>query len=221
MCVWILSPSPWQNLPSYPHNPDNVCHLIPITLKKVCHLIPFHSDWVCHLISVTMTRSLILFPLPRQGLSSYPFHPDKACHLIPFTLTRPVTLSLSPRQNLPYYFIPFTLARSAMLSPSSGTLFPSPWPSLLCYLLHRVLYSLHPGKVCYVISFIGYFIPFTLAKSAMLSPSSGTSLCSPPQALSSCPLPSNQICSPIPVSLTRCAVLHVHLATRQSYWKPL
>ena len=57
-----------------------------------------------------------------------------------------------------------------MLSPSSGTLFPSPWPSLLCYLLHRVLYSLHPGKVCYVISFIGYFLVFTPTSFVVLSP---------------------------------------------------
>ena len=200
-----LFPSTWQSLLCclfhwvlYSLQPGKICYAV----SFIGYFIPFNLAKSAMLSPSSGT----LFPSPWQGLLCYLLHrvlyslqSGKVCYVISFI----------------GYFIPFSLAKSAMLSPSLGTLFPSVWQSLLCYLLRRELYSSHSCKVCYVISFVGNFTPITLAVSAMLSPSSGTLLPSPPQALSSCPLPYNQICSPIPVSLTRCAVLHVHLATRQ------
>ena len=55
----ILSPSPWQGLPSYTCHPDKVCHLIP----------------------VTPTRSAILSLSPWQGQPSYPLVPPGAAQV--------------------------------------------------------------------------------------------------------------------------------------------
>ena len=216
-----LFPSTWQSLLCY------LLHRVLYSLQpgKVCYGISFMGYFIPFNLAksaMLSPSSGTLFPSTWQSLLCYLLHgvpyslqPGKVCYLL-----HGVLYSLQPGKvcyviSFIGNFTPVTLAMSAMLSPSSGTLLQSLLQSLLCYLLRRELYSNHSCKVCYVISFIGNFTPITLAMSAMLSPLSGTSLPSPPQALSSCPLPSNQICSPVPVSLTRCAVLHVHLATRQ------
>ena len=51
-------------------------------------MMMMNPDKVCHRIPFTLTKSVILFLLPLQGLSSYPFHSDKVYRIISFTLTR-------------------------------------------------------------------------------------------------------------------------------------